>query len=428
MKKVRKAALLLLILYAIGIFAYITLNDIKYLKTGYHIVDNNVLSKHTLSVNDKDIDYYEYNDFILISENSTNIELDDFRDFISKFDNILIAEFSDFGYLYDKYKIFLDKSELIKIRYAHFIKPREMDKYNVNQIVQRFWRAFNERRINIFYIPEHSKRDIIIKEIKKRMKNYNNSIPELMKVNKNVSLLTSIVTTIFLATYSPLLSIIYFVIYIYFNAWSYVFLAIIFSFLSWIKWKKYFKNGNNKILYIVLLNIIFGIVVYGTGYNYLLIYKIDVIRGVKLLLISLPFILFLVQIKNFKMKRKDIVLSSIILGLITVYYLLRSGNFGLSSMFERNIRDFLEKTLIARPRFKEIFAYIFVFIKSPTQFFEIFWNIGQSILFVSILDTFLHFQTPLYLGVLRTLNAFIISFVIYKIMVNIWRRDNGERN
>ena len=428
MKKVRKASLLLLILYAIGIFAYITLNDIKYLKTGYHIVDNNVLSKHTLSVNDKDIDYYEYDGFILISENSTSIELDDFRDFISKFDNILIAEFSDFGYLYDKYKIFLDKSELIKIRYAHFIKPREMDKYNVNQIVQRFWRAFNERRINVFYIPEHSKRDIIIKEIKKRMKNYNNSIPELMKVNKNVSLLTSIVTTMFLATYSPLLSIIYFVIYIYFNAWSYVFLAIIFSFLSWIKWKKYFKNGNNKILYVVLLNIIFGIVVYGTGYNYLLIYKIDVIRGVKLLLISLPFILFLVQIKNFKMKRKDIVLSSIILGLITVYYLLRSGNFGLSSMFERNIRDFLEKTLIARPRFKEIFAYIFVFIKSPTQFFEIFWNIGQSILFVSILDTFLHFQTPLYLGVLRTLNAFIISFVIYKIMVNIWRRNNGERN
>ncbi|GAB6188751.1 DUF5693 family protein [Marinitoga arctica] len=423
MKKIKKTIFFLSILYALLIFIYISFNDLKYLKAGYHILDNNSLIKHTFNINNKSIDYYEYHDFILISENSTNIELEDFKKIIDNFNNILVAEFSDFGYLFDKYKIFLNKSELRKIRYAHYIKPKEMDKYSVNQIVQRFWRAFYERRINIFYIPEHPKRNIVVKEIRDRMKDYNNSIPNLMKVNKYVSSVTTIVNSILLALYVPLLSLLYIIIFIFFKSWSYVYLAIVFSFISWIKWKK-----NLKIFYILLLNIFFGILVYGTGYNYLLIYKIDVIRGVKLLLIFLPFVLFLVQIKKFKMGKKDIILSSIILCLIFIYYILRSGNFGFSTMFERNIRDFLEKTFIARPRFKELLAYFFIFTKPPTQFFKIFWNIGQSILFVSILDTFLHFQTPLYLGVLRTMNAFIITIVIYKIISILWRGNNGKRN
>ncbi|WGS64193.1 DUF5693 family protein [Marinitoga aeolica] len=423
MKKIKKYIFWISILYAVIVFIYISFNDYNYLKSGYHIIDNNNLKKQSIMIDNKVIEYYNYEGYALISENSTNIELDDFKKFIQKFDYIIVAEFSDFGYLFDKYKVFLSKKELMKIRYAHYIKPREMDKYNISQIVQRFWRAFNERRINIFYIPDHVKRNEIIKAIKKRMINYNEKIPVIKSPPINIRVISVAVISIYMLMISPAISLLNILLYIFLNSWSYVFIAIIFSFISWMKWKKY-----KQIFKIMLLNIMYGVLIYSTGYTYFYIYKISVIRGIKLLLVSLPFILFIVQIKNFKLKKKDIFLSAIFLGIIAVYYILRSGNFGFSTMFERNIRDFLEKALIARPRFKELFAYIFVFTKSPTIFFEIFWNIGQSILFVSILDTFLHFQTPLYLGVLRTINAYMLAFIIYRVISLIWRRKNGKRN
>lgn len=406
-------------MYSFVVFIYISFNDYKYLESGYHIIDNNKLKEQSIMIDNKVIKYYNYNDYVLISENSTNIELEDFRKFVRKFNNIIVAEFSDFGYLFDKYKIYLDEQELMKIRYAHYIKPKEIDKYNLIQIVQRFWRAYNERRINIFYIPNHSKRNKIIDAIKERMPNYNEKIPLIKAPTINISILSVLMISIYILTISPIISILYILLYVFLNSWSYVFIAIVFSFVSWIKWKKH-----TNILKAVFLNIIYGILVYSTGYTYLYIYKISVIRGVKLLLVTLPFVLFLVQIKNFKLRKKDIILSSIFLGTIAIYYLLRSGNFGFSTMFERNIRDFLEKTLIARPRFKELIAYLFVFIKPPSNFFEIFWNIGQSIIFVSILDTFLHIQTPIYLGVLRTINAFIIVYIIYILGGILWKKKS----
>ncbi|SHE27227.1 hypothetical protein SAMN02745164_00029 [Marinitoga hydrogenitolerans DSM 16785] len=410
--KLSKKILSLAIIYSIFLFINISLNDYLFLRNGYHIINNEKMQKKSINIDGKLVDIYEYQNFILISENSTNIELNDFKKIISNYDRIIIAEFSDFGYLFDRYKIYLNDDELKKIRYAHYIKPREIDKYNINQIEQRFWRAFNERRINIFYIPNHSKRGAIIENIKMRMKNYNETIPHLKNSNPYVPLISVLVISLYISTIMPILSILYVLIYFFLNSWSYVFIGIIFSFISWIKWKRYKKLG-----YLILLNIIFGVLIYGSGYTYFFIYKISVIRGVKLILITLPFVLFLVQVKNFKLNKKDIILSTLFLGIIATYYILRSGNFGFSSMVERNIRDFLEQTLYARPRFKELFAYIFVFSNPPTKFFKIFWNLGQSIIIVSILNTFLHFQTPIYLGVLRTINAFVISWIIYKLFI-----------
>ncbi|KLO23680.1 DUF5693 family protein [Marinitoga sp. 1155] len=426
MKKHKRLFYILIIVYAVFLFVYITFNDIKFLKNGYHIIDNKKLEKHSIIVENKKIDYYKYQNFVIISENSTNLSLNDFKEFIMNFDNIIIAEFSDFGFLFDKYKIYLNNSELRKIRYAHYIKPKEMDKYNISQITQRFWRAFNERRINVFYIPSHKKRNEIIKSINNKLKNIDKNIPPLFNTNRWLNYLTLSIISIYLLFLSPILSISYIVAYIFFTSWSYVFLAIVFSFIIWIKWKnKYFSIKN--VFNLLLLTIIFGILIYGTGYTYLLVYKISVIRGVKLLLITLPITLFIVQLQNFKLNKKDIIFSSIVLISIYFYYILRSGNFGFATMFERNLRDMLEKLLIARPRFKELFSYIFIFSNPPTRFFKIFWNIGQSILFISVLDTFLHFQTPLYLGVLRTLNAFIITLFLYKMLKKIlFKRKNSN--
>lgn len=416
MKKYKRIIFLIATIYSVFLLIYIVFNDYSYLKSGYHIINNNLLKKQSIMIGNKAIDYFNYYDYVLISENSTNLTLDDFKSFLSEHDNVLVAEFSDFGYLFDKYKVYLNKDELNKIRYAHYIKPKEIDKYSIDQIEQRFWRAFNERRINIFYIPDHEKRNLIITNIKERMKSYNSNIPNLPKYNKFIPISSAIVNSILISVFIPLLSIIYLIVFFFLNEWSYVLLAIIFSFISWIKWK---NDKEKNIFKFVIINIILGILLYGTGYSYLLLYKISVIRGVKLLLITLPFVLFIIQIKNFSLNKKDIILSAFIVLIFGAYYIIRSGNFGFASMYERNIRDFLEKALIARPRFKELFSYFFIFTKPPTKFYSIFWNIGQSILFVSILDTFLHFQTPIYLGILRTLYAFLLSFLIYIIINKI---------
>ncbi|APT76037.1 hypothetical protein XO10_05775 [Marinitoga sp. 1135] len=425
MKNLKTLIFYITIFYAVFSFIYISYNDYKFLSRGYHIIDNSRLKTQSIKIGEKVVEYYKYQDYILISENSTNITLDDFKNIVHRFNNIIVAEFSDFGFIFDRYKIYLSDDELKKIRYAHYIKPKEMDKYDTEQVVQRYWRAFNERRINLFYIPEHKNRSEIINAIEKRMKNHKDYILPLENIPEYFDIISAAVLLAFGAIYIPLFSIIYAILYFYFNPWSYVFAAIFFSFISWIKWKNHFEKDKAYIK-AVLFNILIGILIYSSGYSYLYIYKISVIRGIKLLLITLPFILFIVQIKNFKLKKKDIILSSIILGIVFIYYILRSGNFGISTMTERKIRDLLEKYLIARPRFKELLGYTFIFTKPPTEFFKIFWNIGQSIVFVSIIDTFLHFQTPLYLGVLRTINAFVIAgiiivllrIIVYKLIYN----------
>lgn len=96
-----------------------------------------------------------------------------------------------------------------------------------------------------------------------------------------------------------------------------------------------------------------------------------------------------------------------------VLYLTRSGNTPMikTSLLERNIRDWLETLLLARPRTKEMLlghpAFIVgmaLLLRQPKNgriLLAMLATVGQ----VSLFNTFCHFQTPLVLSLLRSING-----------------------
>lgn len=111
--------------------------------------------------------------------------------------------------------------------------------------------------------------------------------------------------------------------------------------------------------------------------------------------------------------------------------ILRSGNVEGISGFESNLRDTLERLLIARPRTKEVFLgypsilMLIYLVKHDmlARYREIF-RIGAAIGFSSVVNSFCHFHTPLWLILLREFNglwtgllAGVIAVIIVKFII-----------
>jgi len=145
-------------------------------------------------------------------------------------------------------------------------------------------------------------------------------------------------------------------------------------------------------------------------------------RGVKLSLVSLPlFIFFKGLYKERKNWRKFLPFLFILIP-VGIYYILRSGNFGWVSSFERNFRDFLESILWVRPRFKEILAFPFFLTLKHFEKYRWFFIVEAfgSIALVSMFNTFCHIKAPIFVSLYRTVLSLGISiplaFIIKKIL------------
>lgn len=191
--------------------------------------------------------------------------------------------------------------------------------------------------------------------------------------------------------------------------------------------------------------------------------ELDIFRGVKIAQL-LPFgIYLLILILQFindnitdnnlrtivspigKVLNADIkvyyILLSGILGVIGYIYIARTGHETnvQPADLELVVRNFLENILIARPRTKEflmafpaIFAAVYAANKKipfATEAFMLIAVIGTS----SIINTFCHIRTPLYLSIDRTLismafgivigaAAIIVLNAVYKIIINMQER------
>ncbi len=113
-----------------------------------------------------------------------------------------------------------------------------------------------------------------------------------------------------------------------------------------------------------------------------------------------------------------------IAGAAVLYYLSRTGNEGQATAYERAFRALLENTLGARPRTKEfLFAhplfllavYAFVKYRSAVYLF-IVGVIGQ----LSVVDTFAHIHTPVYISALRTVYGAIFGIVVGLLYIAAW--------
>jgi len=390
MKKSRKILLIINIISVVFFLSFISFYDYKNTKEYAYIDQDNIRS----------------NSYILI-ENENKEEI---IKTIKNNNKIYIAEFSPSDKIFNNIKNHLNEELLKKIHYVHYIKPAELDKFSTDIIIRRFIRAFEERKIQFFYIPEHDKKQKIVKGIEEGLGKAKN-ISDVSRFFDEfyINYFANALITLTLFSFIPYMGLIYILSFLFFYNWSFTIAGVFFSYII------FFRISNKNIIKIVFYSLIFGVLLYSSGFNFDFIFKLNIIRGVKLILLGLPVVIvikYLTKNKFDKICKSDIII--ILIGVLSLFfYLVRSNNWGYVLDLERQTRDFLDQYLIARPRTKEIISYFFYFTKPIETFFgKIIWLLGKSLLPISILNTFLHFHTPIHLGVLRTINSFIIAFLI----------------
>mgnify|MGYP000981602836 CR=1 FL=1 len=231
-------------------------------------------------------------------------------------------------------------------------------------------------------------------------------------------------------------------------------LAIVFlaSSISQIyKSKKEYSNGFLILKSIFILVISVGISLVGAVFvdailadvKYLL--EMDIFRGVKISQI-LPFVVFIIayiiyfansgeynlksilnfilRILNKNIKVYYIILAGI-LGVVGYIYISRTGHETniQPSNIEMIFRNLMENMLLARPRTKEfliafpaLFAAVFAANKK-SEFFTCIFLLASSIGTSSVINTFSHLRTPIYLSFTRTAIGVLFGIIIGCIVI-----------
>ena len=103
-----------------------------------------------------------------------------------------------------------------------------------------------------------------------------------------------------------------------------------------------------------------------------------------------------------------IAVAAVFLLAVFVYYIYRTGNSATTSSAELAFRNFLENTLVIRPRTKEMIVgwpmlLLFVWsLRRGMKFLPMVFGLGMTIGLVSVVNTFLHIRTPFLISLLRT--------------------------
>ncbi len=187
-----------------------------------------------------------------------------------------------------------------------------------------------------------------------------------------------------------------------------------------------------------------GIFIWGfmQGYEYIVLEK--KIIGTKIMfflpIILSPFFIFdkseLKKISGYEVKLRDIFVI-LVLAIIFLYIFLRTGNIGKEFVLRYEIcfREFIEKKILFRPRFKEMFFAQPLFLFSlylMKRYKKIIWTkmlFCISILSqVSVINTFLHIHTPIHLCILRSIIGIFLGLLIGEIIIFILKKINRERN
>ncbi|MDF2722023.1 MAG: hypothetical protein K0Q59_1698 [Paenibacillus sp.] len=118
-----------------------------------------------------------------------------------------------------------------------------------------------------------------------------------------------------------------------------------------------------------------------------------------------------------------IVAAAVIFGFI-YYYLTRTGNAGQASQLEKLFRTYLENGLGVRPRSKEFLFAHPLFIIAVYLYMRykhaIFLFAGAVMGQLSIIDTFAHLHTPLYISTIRVGLGIVFGIVISLAYVAVW--------
>ncbi|MFC4777840.1 DUF5693 family protein [Paenibacillus sp. GCM10023252] len=134
-----------------------------------------------------------------------------------------------------------------------------------------------------------------------------------------------------------------------------------------------------------------------------------------------------------KILRTPITVMWVVLGVVLaaagVYYLSRTGNEGQASSIELLFRNWLESTFGVRPRTKEfllshplLLLGIFLSLRYRAAWVLIIaGSIGQ----LSMVDTFAHIHTPLYISIIRVFLGLGLGVLFGVILIGVWQVVEG---
>lgn len=121
----------------------------------------------------------------------------------------------------------------------------------------------------------------------------------------------------------------------------------------------------------------------------------------------------------------EIALSGVLLAGIGLI-IFRSGNVAFIPGFEAKLRVMLEKLLVARPRTREVFIGYpsllllnFLVAKNYFAHYREIFRIGVALGFSSVINSFCHFHTPVFLILLREFNGLWTGLIVGLIVVAI---------
>jgi len=127
----------------------------------------------------------------------------------------------------------------------------------------------------------------------------------------------------------------------------------------------------------------------------------------------------LLAIMNINLKVWMVLVGAAIAG-VGAYYIIRTGHTSsiTPSTAEMLLRNDLEDLLIARPRTKEfLFAFpaLMLFVYTAVRKWKLLsalFGLCSVIGLTSVINTFMHIRTPLYLGFMRTAFSFVLGLMI----------------
>lgn len=157
-------------------------------------------------------------------------------------------------------------------------------------------------------------------------------------------------------------------------------------------------------------------------------------RGVSLAHIVPPFLVILLMLKLANLWHKDTLLYVAnepiriyqvlllgIIGVVGIYYVSRTGNTGVLLPFEEQFRSLLENTLGVRPRTKEFLLAHPLMIVVLYYWHKRKWvKWGLPIAIVgqlSMVNTFTHFHTPVWISLQRGVYGTILGLVIGLVLI-----------
>lgn len=164
--------------------------------------------------------------------------------------------------------------------------------------------------------------------------------------------------------------------------------------------------------------------------------KIEMFRGV-ILVYALPIaFMFLYSIwdnikaiLNASVKYIHLVILGIV-GMIGIYYLMRTGNDAAVSNLELMFRQKLEDLLYVRPRTKEFliglpFYVLALYLLPIKRKLAVYISVIGIIGWLSIVNTFTHFHIPIYVSVLRTAYSLVLGLIIGFVFIFLYKQ--GEK-